>query len=158
MAVNDTITELLGSGAVALFSPDGVVVNARLNEVDTPIAMEAAMTVAIAAASVAEGAVHKTASGAITIAPSIVGLGSGGVLAMTLAAPSSPAQDGTRMFIVAETAHAHTVTTPANTIKGANTSGDTVTFAHVGDSVELEALGGLWYVRGGLSGAVLSEV
>ena len=106
--------------------------------------------------------IHKTASGAIAIASGTVGLGSTGALAMTLATPVAGApgvgQDGTRIFIVAETAHAHTVTTAANIIKNAGpASGDTLTFAHVGDSVELEAIAGLWYIRS-LNGPALTEV
>jgi hypothetical protein len=100
---------------------------------------------------------HATTSGAIAVSGGTVGLGSSGVLAETLATPTNPGQDGTVIVIVAETAHAHTVTTAANVIKGANTSGDTVTFAHVGDMVILEAVGGLWYIRS-LNGALLSEV
>ena len=101
---------------------------------------------------------HAVASGAIAVASGTVGLGSAGALAMTLATPTTPAQDGTRIFIVAETAHAHTVTTAANVIKNAGpASGDTLTFAHVGDSVELEAVAGLWYIRS-LNGPALTEV
>lgn len=100
---------------------------------------------------------NSTSSGAITVSGGTVGLGSTGALAMTLATPTTPGQDGTVITIVAVTAHAHTVTTAANLIKGANTSGDTITFAHVGDMVILEAVGGLWYIRV-LNGALLSEV
>ena len=60
---------------------------------------------------------HTTSSGAITVSGGTVGLGSGGALAMTLATPTNPGQDGTVLVIVAETAQAHTVTTAANKIK-----------------------------------------
>lgn len=100
---------------------------------------------------------HAVTSTAIPVAAGTTGLGSSGAILMTLATPTNPGQDGTVIVIVAETAHAHTVTTAANVIKGANTSGDTVTFAHVGDMVILEAVGGLWYIRA-LNGASLSEV
>lgn len=96
---------------------------------------------------------HATVAGAIAVQTGTVGLGSGAALAMTLATPTN-AQDGTRITVTAETAHAHTVTAAANKING---SKDTVTFAAVGDSVTLEALGGLWMAVS-LIGATLSEV
>ena len=104
-----------------------------------------------------DGVTHAVASGAIAVASGTVGLGSGGALAMTLATPANPGDDGKQIFIVAETAHAHTVTTAANVIKKANASGDTLTFANQGDNVVLEAIAGLWYVRE-ISGPVLTEV
>jgi len=99
---------------------------------------------------------HIVAAGAIPVVSGAYGLGSAGALAMTLAAPTN-AQDGTTLFIVAETAHAHTVTTPANDIYGAK---DTVTFAAVGDAVKLVAVGGKWMVEAlaGPTPAALSEV
>ena len=104
-----------------------------------------------------DSVVNAVASAAIAIQPGTVTLGSGGALAMTLATPATPGDEGKRIFVVAVTAHAHTIVTAANVIKNANASGDTLTFAHVGDGVELEALGGLWYVRS-INGPVLSEV
>lgn len=101
--------------------------------------------------------VNAVASAAIAIQSGTVTLGSGGALAMTLATPATPGDDGKRIWIVAATAQAHTVTTAANKIKNANASGDTLTFAHIGDSVELEAVGGLWYVKS-INGPVLTEV
>ena len=86
---------------------------------------------------------HAVASGAIPVATGTIGLGSVGALAMTLAQPTN-AQDGTIVFITAETAHAHTVTTAANGINGAK---HIVTFAAQGDFVVLEALAGTWYAR-----------
>jgi hypothetical protein len=62
---------------------------------------------------------------------------------MTLAAPTA-AQDGTLIYVVAETAHAHTLTTPASGLYGTK---HIVTFAAIGDGVELEAVGGTWMVR-----------
>jgi hypothetical protein len=96
---------------------------------------------------------HITAAGAIPLTSGAYGLGSGGALAMTLATPTA-AQDGTELKIFAETAHAHTVTTAADIINGAD---DTVTFAAVGDTVTLIAVGGKWLVQS-LKGATLSEV
>ncbi len=104
-----------------------------------------------------DGVTNAIVSAAIPVASGTTTLGSGGALAMTLATPATPADDGKIRYIVAATAHAHTVTTAANKIANTNALGDTLTFAHVGDSVELEAIGGLWYVRS-INGPVLSEV
>jgi len=103
--------------------------------------------------SPSDAVTHATASGAIPVVTGAYGLGSGAALAMLLATPTN-LQDGTQLFIAAETAHAHTVTTAANKING---NKDTVTFAAVGDCVTLEAMGGIWIVRN-LMGATLSEV
>jgi hypothetical protein len=95
---------------------------------------------------------HYIVAGAIPVATGTAGIGSAAALAMTLASPTA-LQDGTTIFVTAETAHAHTVTTPANGING---SKHIVTFAAEGDGVELEALGGVWNVRSLVGGAVLS--
>lgn len=100
---------------------------------------------------------YYTASGVIPLASGTVALNGAGALAMTLATPTTPGQDGTTITITATTAHAHTVTTAANKIQNANATDDTVTFAHLGDTVVLEAVNGLWLVRY-LNGATLSEV
>ena len=104
--------------------------------------------------AIQDTATHYVASGAIPVASGIAGLGSGAAIAMTLANPTV-GQDGTTIFITAETAHAHTVTTAANKINGTK---DTVTFAAQGDGVVLEALNGVWVVRSLVGGASLSEV
>lgn len=67
-------------------------------------------------------------------------------LAMTLVAPPN---DGIDLFIVAETAHAHTVTTPANGIYG---SKHVVTYAAEGDNVHLRSAAGAWMVVGAPGG------
>jgi hypothetical protein len=71
---------------------------------------------------------------------------------MTLVQPTAN-QDGTRVFITAETAHAHTITTAANGINGAK---HVVTFAAQGDGVELEAMATVWNVRSLVGTAALS--
>jgi hypothetical protein len=95
---------------------------------------------------------HYTAAGAIPVASGAAGLGSAAALAMTLAAPTA-LQDGTQIFVTAETAHAHTVTTAANNINGTK---HVVTFAAQGDGVVLEALNAIWYVRALIGTAALS--
>lgn len=102
-----------------------------------------------------------TASGAIAIKEGTVLLNGSGALAMTLGAPtaglpSAGGDDGKKLKIIAATAHAHTVTTPANKINGAD---DTVTYAAVGDWAELVAYNGIWRATvGGPTPAILSEV
>jgi hypothetical protein len=96
---------------------------------------------------------HVAAAGAVPVVAGTYGLGSAGALAMTLATPTN-AQDGTTLYIVAETAHAHTVKTANNIINGAD---NTVTFAAVGDGVQLEAVGGKWMVVALSGTAALSE-
>jgi hypothetical protein len=100
---------------------------------------------------------YETASGAIPVVAGTYALNGAAALAMTLATPTTPAQDGTVVTLVATTAHAHKVTTAANKINGAT---DTVTFAAVGDAVTLEAVGGIWIATsiGGPTPAALTEV
>jgi hypothetical protein len=101
--------------------------------------------------------VAKTTSGAIAVATAVVTLGSSGALSMTLAAPTAGTDDGKEITAIAVTAHAHTITTPANKIRTANATDDTVTFANAGDMVRLLAVNGVWQVIA-LLGASLSEV
>ena len=76
-----------------------------------------------------------------------------GVDAATLALPNDPMDDGKIIRIVAGTAFAHTVTTPADGINGAST---TLTFGgDAGDSVTLEAYAGTWWVLA-LNGVTVS--
>jgi hypothetical protein len=109
----------------------------------------------------AHNVANPVAAGAIGIKEGKVFIGGGVATALTLVAPTAglPAaggDDGKKLEIVAVTAHAHTVTTPATKINGAD---DTVTFAAVGDWVELTAYNGIWYAKvGGPTPAALSEV
>jgi hypothetical protein len=100
---------------------------------------------------------YYVAAGAIPVQSGTAVLNGAAAIEMALATPTTPAQDGTVITIVALTAHAHTVTTAADIINGTK---DTVTFAAVADVVELEAIGGKWIVRsiGGPTPAALSEV
>jgi hypothetical protein len=97
-----------------------------------------------------------SANGAIALKQGTVLINKTSAAAMSLAAPTAGFDDGKKLKIIAATAHAHTVTTPANEINGAS---DTVTFAAVGDWVELVAYNGIWYATvGGPTPAALSEV
>jgi hypothetical protein len=92
---------------------------------------------------------------AITIKEGVVFVTSSGVNAMTLATPVAGADDGKRLTIKSTTAHAHTVTTAANVINGAD---DTITFGGaVTDYSELVAYNAKWW-QGPNSGSTLSEV
>ena len=88
------------------------------------------------------------ASGAIAATEGSVVITKTTAAAMTLAAPASgsPANggnDGQRLKIFATHGAAHTITTPSNVING---NKHVCTFANAGDSISLEAYGGVWYV------------
>jgi hypothetical protein len=87
-----------------------------------------------------------TASGAITVMPGLHLLGSGGAIAMTLAAPTS-AQDGMVLDISAITAQAHTVTATTIGFNAGSTATDLCTFtAAIGNQISVRASGGNWYI------------
>lgn len=78
-----------------------------------------------------------------------------GVDAMTLATPAAGTNDGLELTVISTGAHAHTVTTAANKINGAD---DTATFgAAAGNGFTFVAYGGIWYAKN-LTGVTLSEV
>lgn len=103
------------------------------------------------------GTTYITVAGAIPLVSGTYIINGSGALAMTLATPTTPAQDGIQLTIIAGTAHAHTVTTAANKIVP---SKDTVTYAAVGDYIVVLSQGGLWINIGigGPTPASLSEV
>lgn len=83
-----------------------------------------------------------TTSGAISQKSGVVGLGSAGVLTMTLADPGA-SDDGKVLKILAVTAHAHIVTTTAAINGGSNHK---ATFGGaLGDQLNLIAFGSKWY-------------
>ena len=90
-----------------------------------------------------------TVGGAIALG-GVALLKTGTAGAFTLAQPApgpqlSSGQDGLRMRIVALDAEAYTVTTAADGING---TGDTLTAsAAVGDTVDLVAFNGVWYIQ-----------
>lgn len=86
-----------------------------------------------------------TSSGAITVQPGVVYIGSAGPLAMTLAAPST-SQNGMIMIILASTAQAHTVTNTAG-FGGGTTARDVATFGGaINDGLVIFANNGVWWV------------
>lgn len=99
---------------------------------------------------------HITVAGAIPVQQGAYGIGSAAALAMTLAQPTA-AQDGLTIFVTAETAHAHTVTTAASGIaSGQAALKHVVTFTYQGDGVVLEAMNQVWNVRGLIGAAAIS--
>lgn len=83
--------------------------------------------------------------GALTIQPGVQFIGSGGALAMTLAAPSKY-MDGMIMVLQASTAQAHTVTYTAG-FYGTTTSSDVATFGGaIGDNLVIYATNGAWRI------------
>lgn len=96
----------------------------------------------IGAALNAKATEKDTASGAIAIKNGKVWLSAGSALAMTLALPTAGADDFKELLIISDAAQAHTVTTPSNGING---NKHIATFAALGDSITLVALGGVWY-------------
>jgi hypothetical protein len=83
------------------------------------------------------------AQAAIPVASGTYVITKGSAGAYTLAAPVSGSDDGKYVVVVAQTAFAHTVTTPANKINGNKL---TATFAAaIGNNVELVAYQGVWY-------------
>jgi len=84
------------------------------------------------------------ASGAIAQKVGIVRLGSTGVLAMTLADPTTGTDDGKKLTIVAVTAHAHVITIPGGLAGGAH---NTVTLGGaIGDLAVVRAIAGKWFL------------
>lgn len=87
-----------------------------------------------------------TANGALTIQTGTHLLTKAGVLAATLAAPST-AQNGTRLRIISTTAQAHTVTQTTPGFNNGSTASDVATFGGaIGDNMTVEAYNGIWHV------------
>lgn len=124
--------------------------NALLDNVDSVLF---AALAAAASTSIDAVVVRATDTSApITQKTGTVMLTKGSAGAWTLAAPTATTDDGKILTIIAGTAFAHTVITPANKL---NANKTTVTYAAVGDSVVLEAYNGVWLTRA-VTGAVVS--
>ncbi len=84
------------------------------------------------------------ANGAVQLKDSDVILNKAGVLAATIADPTSGAHDGMKIRIQSVTAFAHTLTAPS----GFNASGTVGTWGGAkGDGMEIMAFGGKWYAN-----------
>ena len=125
--------------AVNFVTTNPAQLNDRVTELQVAVQLDEANNFAAA---------EYTAAGAIALG-GVALLKTGAASAMTLAQPlagaqSASGQDFMRMRIVALDAHAYTVTTSADGING---TGDTLTCAGaVGDTVDLIAFNGLWYI------------
>ncbi|MEO8680283.1 MAG: hypothetical protein ABI665_14630 [Vicinamibacterales bacterium] len=91
--------------------------------------------------------------GAITHVDGVHALTKAGVGAYTLAAPTAD-KEGMRILIVSRTAFAHVVTVAGGL--GGNAGDDVLTFAKVGDNIELLADGLFWVPVGAPYGVVIS--
>lgn len=91
-----------------------------------------------------------SADGAITV-PSNRGhhyvfITKGSAAAITLAAPSNPADNGARLTIMDLSGYAHTVTATTVGFNAGNTTSDVATFGTaIGDGFEAVAYNGEWY-------------
>lgn len=94
-----------------------------------------------------------TANGAITIMDGVHAIAKTSAAAMTLAPPTAD-EEGIRMVIVARTAFAHTVTITEG-LGGKGAAFDVITFAAVGDSIELLADNLHWVPVGAPYGATI---
>ncbi|MGH9208202.1 MAG: hypothetical protein ACRD59_03295 [Candidatus Acidiferrales bacterium] len=88
------------------------------------------------------GLADYTADGAIAQKEGTVTISKVTAAAMTLADPTSGADDGKQLTIICGTAHAHVITV-ATTLKSGTNNTITLTGA-VGDLVVLKAVGGKW--------------
>jgi hypothetical protein len=91
--------------------------------------------------------------GAITHVGGTHPLTKGSIGAYTLSAPTA-GEEGTRIFIVSRTAFAHVVTVAGGL--GGNAADDVLTFAKVGDGIELQADNLHWVPTGAPYGVVIS--
>jgi len=94
------------------------------------------------------------ANGAITIADGVHAITKGSAAAMTLAPPTA-SDEGIRLTIVSRTAFAHTVTLTEG-LGGKGASFDVMTFAAVGDCIQLLADNLHWVPLGAPYGVVIS--
>ena len=101
-----------------------------------------------------DGATLYAANGAITIADGVHAITKGSAAAMTLAPPAA-ADEGIKLLIVGRTAFAHTVTITEG-LGGKGASFDVMTFAAVGDSIELLADNLHWVPTSAPYGVVIS--
>lgn len=91
------------------------------------------------------------ADGAITVKNGVCKIAKtvAGIVAGTLANPTSGSDDFKRLLIISNQAQANTVTVTGGLGNG-GTGEDVISFSGVvGDCVELVAYGGYWYIAGG---------
>lgn len=94
-----------------------------------------------------EPIVLASADGAIVAYSGVVMITKGTAAALTLAAPLTAIHDGYRLTIVSTTAAAHTVTQTTPGFNNGSTASDVATYgAAIGNTLELVAYSGKWYV------------
>ena len=89
-----------------------------------------------------------TADNAITIKNGVVTLDKAGVLAATLASPTATTDDYKRLLIVGLQAQANTITPAAAFGNGGAGENLATASGVIGDSLELMAYQGYWYITG----------
>jgi hypothetical protein len=92
-------------------------------------------------------------SGAIAHVGGTHAITKAGVYVGTLSVPTA-GEEGMRIFVVSRTAFAHTVTVTGGL--GGNAADDLITFAKVGDGIELQADNLRWVPTGAPYGVVIS--
>lgn len=131
--------------------------NERASELQIALTLDEANNLAVA---------EYTTAGAIALGGTAL-LKTGTAGAFTLAQPAPGAQlnggqDGMVMKITILDAHAYVITTSANGVSGPTGSGDTLTAAAtIGDTVNLVAFNGQWYIQASTTGTpafALTEV
>lgn len=82
--------------------------------------------------------------GAITVAPGTIKITKGTAAAITLAAPTTPAQDGIIIEVFSTTAAAHVITCASDGFNAKGSSGTATFGAQIGNYLKLRAEGGHW--------------
>lgn len=101
------------------------------------------------AGNTANTVTEKATNGAISAQCGTLYITKGSALgSSTLATPTTPAQDGYKLTIVSTTAYAHVVSVASGKVNGGTNTTITFTSGAIGDSVTLQAIGGVWYVIG----------
>ena len=101
----------------------------------------------------ADADVANLVDGAITHAEGVHAISKASIAALTLSAPTA-AEEGMRMTVVSRTAFAHVLTVTGGL--GGNAADDVLTFAKVGDNIELLADNLRWVPVGAPYGVVIS--
>lgn len=123
----------------------GAMASARTLTITDPVASSAGIH--------PQGIQAMTADGAITIKSGLVTLSKAGVLAATLADPTTTTDDGKVLRVVSLTANAHTISNAAGSgFNGAGTAKDVATLGGaIGDGLTVIAYQGKWYVVGSVN-------
>ena len=150
LGIAATRTTLTGAATAArtitFQDADGVPAYVTSQTFITPIIGVATGTSLSLTTGLREGITSYTSNGAITIQSGTALIGKSSAAAMTIAAPSTPAQDGTLLRIISSTNFAHVITfTGATLYDGTTGANTTVTMtAFIGSALEVLANNGTW--------------